>query len=63
MGYRIAFQMYTIWSVRADGGSGKELYGEGYADIYALNRLHYKAASTMDCDHVSVCVSPQLSRE
>ncbi|CAN0387437.1 unnamed protein product [Pylaiella littoralis] len=43
--------MFTLWSVRVDGGNGKELYGEGYADIYAINRLHYKAASPIDCDH------------
>ncbi|CAM9627145.1 unnamed protein product, partial [Pylaiella littoralis] len=42
--------MYTLWSVRADGGNGKELYGEDYADIYAINRLHFKAASPLDCD-------------
>lgn len=46
-------QMFTLWDVRVDGGKGKELYGEDYADIYAINRLHYKAASPQDCDHVS----------
>lgn len=45
--------MYTLWSVRADGGNGKELYGEDYADIYAINRLHFKAASPADCDKVT----------
>eukprot|EP00903_Cladosiphon_okamuranus_P016180 g14931.t1 len=43
--------MYTLWSVRVDGGNGKELYGDDYADIFAINRLHYKAASPIDCDH------------
>lgn len=46
--------MYTLWTVRVDGGNGKELYGDDYADIYAINRLHYKAASPQDCDHVSL---------
>lgn len=46
-------QMFTLWDVRVDGGKGKELYGDDYADIYAINRLHYKAASPQDCDHVS----------
>ncbi|CAM9494069.1 unnamed protein product [Ectocarpus sp. 6 AP-2014] len=43
--------MYTLWTVRVDGGNGKELYGDDYADIYAINRLHYKASSPLDCDH------------
>lgn len=44
--------MYTLWSVKVDGGNGRELYGDDYADIFAINRLHYKAASPIDCDHV-----------
>lgn len=36
-----------------NGGNGKEKYGEDYADIYAINRLHFKAAMNNDCDHVS----------
>ena len=44
--------MYRIWAVRVDGGNGKELYGEDYADIYAINRLHVKAATNGTCDHV-----------
>lgn len=44
--------MYTLWSVRVDGGNGKELYGDAYADIFAINRLHFKAASPEVCDHV-----------
>ncbi|CBN79225.1 TYRosinase family member (tyr-4) [Ectocarpus siliculosus] len=43
--------MFALWEVRVDGGNGKELYGEDYADIYAINRLHYKAASQSSCDH------------
>ncbi|CAN0161250.1 unnamed protein product [Ectocarpus sp. 4 AP-2014] len=43
--------MFTLWSVRVDGGNGKELYGDDYADIFAINRLHYKAASPKSCDH------------
>lgn len=47
-------QMLVLWKVKAEGdGNGKELYGENYADIYAINRLHYKAASPLKCDHVS----------
>lgn len=46
-------QMYTLWTVRVDGGNGKELYGDAYADIFAINRLHYKAWSPVECDHVS----------
>lgn len=45
--------MFTLWNVRVDGGNGKELYGDGYADIYAINRLHHKAATHGSCDHVS----------
>lgn len=45
--------MFALWEVRVDGGNGKELYGDDYADIYAINRLHYKAASQSTCDHVS----------
>ncbi|CAM9789553.1 unnamed protein product, partial [Scytosiphon promiscuus] len=43
--------MYTLWSVHVDGGNGKEIYGEDYADIYAINRLHFKAGMSNDCDH------------
>ena len=44
--------MYQIWAVRVDGGNGKELYGEDYADIAALHRLHFKAVANGTCDHV-----------
>ena len=44
--------MHQLWKVRADDNDGKELYGEDYADIYAINRLHFKAASNGTCDHV-----------
>lgn len=47
-------QMYTLWTVTVDGGEGREKYGEDYADIFAINRLHYKAASPLECDHVSL---------
>eukprot|EP00752_Nemacystus_decipiens_P008279 g7402.t1 len=43
--------MFQLWAVRVDGGDGKELYGDDYADIYAINRLHFKAASNKTCDH------------
>eukprot|EP00903_Cladosiphon_okamuranus_P021957 g20189.t1 len=43
--------MFQLWAVRVDGGNGKELYGKDYADIYAINRLHFKAASNKTCDH------------
>lgn len=46
--------MLQLWKVRAQDGDGKELYGEDYADIWAINRLHFKAASPFECDHVSV---------
>lgn len=45
--------MAKLWHVRVQGGLGKELYGPDYADIWAINRLHYKAASPPMCDHVS----------
>lgn len=59
--YGTAFQMYQLWVVRVDGGNGEELYGKGYADIYAINRLHYKAASPIDCDHVSIYIAISIS--
>ena len=46
--------MHKIWTVKVDGGNGKEIYGEDYADIWALNRLHFKAAMNRTCDHVSL---------
>lgn len=45
--------MHKLWTVKVDGGNGKEIYGEDYADIWALNRLHFKAAMNRTCDHVS----------
>lgn len=45
--------MHQLWVAKVDGGNGKELYGEDYADIWALNRLHFKAAMNRTCDHVS----------
>lgn len=46
--------MLVLWTVRVDGGDGKEIYGKDYSDIYAINRLHYKGASAYTCDHVSL---------
>ena len=36
-----------------DGGEGNKLYGETYADIWAINRLHFQATVAMECDRVS----------
>ncbi len=47
-------QMFKLWDVKVDGGNGKELYGNDYADIYAMQRLHFKAAMNSECDHVSI---------
>lgn len=45
--------MYKLWEVKVEGGNGKELYGEHYADIWAINRLHFKGATGTDiCDNV-----------
>lgn len=50
----LPLQMYTLWAVTmGDGGNGTEIYGDDYADIWAINRLHFKAATPPDCDHVS----------
>ncbi|CAN0234756.1 unnamed protein product [Pylaiella littoralis] len=43
--------MFTLWEVKVDGGNGKERYGDNYADIYAMNRLHIMAAMNKTCDH------------
>ena len=51
----LTLQMAVLWDVRVQGGEGKELYGKDYADIWAINRLHFTAASTYSCDHVSPC--------
>ena len=45
-------QMHKLWAVRVQDGNGREIYGAGYSDIWAINRLHYKAASPVVCDHV-----------
>lgn len=47
-------QMQKLWTDKVQGGYGKEKYGEDYSDIWAINRLHYKAASPQNCDHVSL---------
>ena len=46
--------MHKLWTVKVDGGNGKEIYGEDYADIWAINRLHFKAGNNKTCDHVSL---------
>lgn len=46
--------MHQLWAAKVDGGNGKELYGEDFADIWAINRLHFKAGMNITCDHVSV---------
>ena len=51
-GDRRASQMAELWRVRVQGGTGKEVYGDDYADIWAINRLHFKAAAELSCDHV-----------
>ncbi|CAM9642571.1 unnamed protein product [Ascophyllum nodosum] len=43
--------MHELWSERVVGGNGKEKYGDGYTDIWAINRLHFKAATVDSCDH------------
>ena len=45
-------QMFQLWAVRVDGGEGKEIYGEDYADVYAMNRLHHKASASRACNYV-----------
>lgn len=47
-------QMHTLWTVTVDDGNGREIYGEGYADIWAISRLHLKGGvGTTGCDRVS----------
>ena len=48
-------QLFQLWAVRVDDGHGKEIYGEDYADIFVINRMHYKAATSSICDHVRTC--------
>ncbi|CAB1096465.1 TYR [Ectocarpus sp. CCAP 1310/34] len=43
--------MLELWNVRVQDGDGREKYGENYSDIWAINRLHFKAASPQFCDH------------
>ncbi|CAM9834525.1 unnamed protein product [Ascophyllum nodosum] len=43
--------MAELWRVRVKGGTGKEIYGDDYTDIWAINRLHFAAASEYSCDH------------
>ena len=46
------WQMFQLWKVRLDGGYARELYGEDYVDVYALNQLHYKATGNITCNNV-----------
>lgn len=52
--------MKVLWTDQVKSGNGKELYGEDYQDIWAINRLHFKAGGASSCDHVS---SPCVSQE
>lgn len=45
--------MFELWRVRVQDGDGREIYGDRYSDIWAINRLHFKASSPQFCDHVS----------
>lgn len=49
----LSLQMFELWDAKVNDGNGKELYGDDFADIYAIQRLHFKAAMNNDCDHVS----------
>lgn len=53
-------QMAELWRVRVEDGNGREIYGDSYSDIWAINRLHYKAASPQACDHVSFALHDQV---
>lgn len=44
--------MFQLWAVRVDGGNGRERYGDDYADVYAISRIHYMATTNDTCDHV-----------
>ena len=55
--------MFKLWAVRVLDGNGREIYGDQYSDIWAINRLHYKGASPQVCDHVSRrCCEGRLPR-
>eukprot|EP00752_Nemacystus_decipiens_P005412 g4907.t1 len=43
--------MFTLWEEPVNGGNGKEMFGNDYADIYAIQRLHFKSAMNNSCDH------------
>lgn len=44
--------MLQIWTVEVEDGSTTS-FGNAHADIWPINRLHFKAASDFECDHVS----------
>ena len=47
------WQMFRLWEVRLDDGEyAREMYGEDYVDVYALNRLHFKASTNSTCNNV-----------
>lgn len=52
--------MQKLWDVRVKDGNGREVFGDGYSDIWAINRLHYKAASPQECDHVREPVTSEF---
>ncbi|CAM9190527.1 unnamed protein product, partial [Discosporangium mesarthrocarpum] len=41
--------MLTLWDIHTD--EGKSIYGDGYVDVWDINRLHHSAASDIVCDH------------
>ncbi|CAM9760402.1 unnamed protein product [Ectocarpus sp. 12 AP-2014] len=43
--------MHQLWVVRVSDGNGIGQYGDGYADISSISRLHFKAAQNRSCDH------------
>lgn len=45
--------MFTLYDVRADVGRGREMFGEDYTDVWAINDLHFAAGSTLEGDYVS----------
>lgn len=47
--------MFTLWDVKA--AEGRERFGEDYADVWTLTRVHFAAGSQVTCDHVSESMS------
>lgn len=44
--------MFALYDVKADG-LGREIYGEDYIDVWAINALHFAAGSHIKGDYVS----------